>query len=268
MSSSFRVPRVSARAAAVLGGLGLAWFLDATRRRHRTALVHRTMVELLLNTLCAGDPSTARHSRRVADLTDVVGATFGMGREPRARLRVAALLHDLGKLDGQLQPILKSHHRLDEGERTRVRDHPNESADILLPLEVVHPGISRIVESHHERWDGAGYPQALSGEAIPLESRIITVADVFDALTEPRSYKGSISPEAALEEIREGAGSRFDPEVVARLDRPEVWRDWLRIARRGERDETVGAGREREDGSGPGTRASGSPVRSGSSGRR
>lgn len=237
MSRSLDLPQGALRAAAALGGLGFAWFLDSRRRSRRSALIHRTMVELLLNTLCSGDPGTARHSRRVADMTDLVGGTFGMNREARARLRVSALLHDLGKLDGQLQPIIHSHHRLDENERRQVNGHTNQSADILQPLEALHPGISRIVESHHERWDGKGYPQGLAGPAIPLESRIISVADVFDAMTEPRSYKGALGPEEALDEIRAGAGSRFDPQVVARLERPEVWGEWVRIARRGQQDE-------------------------------
>ena len=223
--------------AGLFATLGAVWLVDARRRSRKTALIHRTMVELLLNTLCSGDPSTARHSRRVADLTDVVGSTFRMNREGRARLRVAALLHDLGKLDDDLSPIIHSDHKLDASERTQVKEHTNESADILQPLEALHPGIGLIVESHHERWDGAGYPQGLSGEGIPLESRIISVADVFDAMTQPRSYKEPLEMETALEEIRKGAGTRFDPRVVERIALPEVRTQWERIAREGQRAE-------------------------------
>jgi HD-GYP domain-containing protein (c-di-GMP phosphodiesterase class II) len=237
MSRTPPVRTAALAAVAAVGGIGLAWHLDARRRDQRTALIHRTMVELLLNTLCAGDPSTARHSRRVADLTDVVGATFRMRGEAQARLRVAALLHDLGKLDDDVQPLVHSHHRLDEGERRQVKEHTNQSGDILKPLEALHPGISRIVESHHERWDGQGYPRGLSDTSIPLESRIISVADVFDAMTQPRSYKGPLDPEEALREIRTGLGSRFDPGVVERVEGPVVWDEWLRIVRRGRREE-------------------------------
>ena len=201
------------------------------------ALIHRTMVELLLNTLCAGDPSTARHSRRVADLTNVIGRTYRLSGEERARLRIAALLHDLGKLDDRLFAIVHSNHALNPTERHQIEDHTNQSAGILEPLEMIHPGISKIVESHHERWDGKGYPRRLSGTSIPLESRIISVADVFDAMTEPRSYKGASPAEDALREIRKEAGTTFDPEVVERLNRPDVWNAWLAIARKGRRDE-------------------------------
>jgi putative nucleotidyltransferase with HDIG domain len=224
-------------AVTTLGAAGVLWGLDARRRSQRAALVHRTMVELLLNTLCAGDPETARHSRRVADLTDAVGRTYRLGRDGRARLRVGALLHDLGKLDDHVFPLVHSDRRLNESERSRMEDHSNQSADILQPLESIHAGISLIVESHHERWDGAGYPQGLSGPAIPLESRIISVADVFDAMTQPRSYREAMDAEEVLEVLRQDAGSRFDPEVVSHVGRPEVWREWLGIARAGRRDE-------------------------------
>lgn len=216
---------------------GLLWGLDARRRTRRAAVVHRTMVDLLLNTLCAGDAATARHSRRVADLTDVVGRTWHRGREASARLRVGALLHDLGKLDDNVVPLVRKARKLSDSERSRMEHHTNESADILQPLERIHPGISLIVESHHERWDGEGYPQGLAGTEIPLESRIIAVADVFDAMTQDRSYREGIDPEEVLATIREDAGTKFDPEVVARLGRPEVWREWVAIAEEGRRAE-------------------------------
>jgi putative nucleotidyltransferase with HDIG domain len=222
-----------------LGFAGVAWGLDARRRSQRAAHVHRTMVELLLNTLCSGDPETARHSRRVADLTDAVARTYRLGRQRCAKLRVGALLHDLGKLDDHLSPLVHSRHRLNDSERSAVEHHSNESADILQPLESLHPGIGLIVESHHEQWNGEGYPQGLTGPYIPLESRIISVADVFDAVTQPRPYHRPIAPEEARAELRKGAGAKFDPEVVARLDRPEVWSEWLRIAREGRREEAT-----------------------------
>lgn len=221
----------------VAGVMALAWSVDVRQRNHRASLVHRTMVELLLKTLCAGDPITARHSRRVADLTDVVGRTYRFNRHRRARLRVAALLHDLGKLDNHVADIVRSSGRLSDSERDRMKDHAYQSADILEPLERIHPGIARIVESHHERWDGSGYPRRLAAAEIPLESRIISVADVFDAMTQPRSYHEAATPSAVLENLREEAGSTFDPDVIDRLDRPQVWSAWMKIAAAGYREE-------------------------------
>lgn len=234
---NFRPPAPVLGAVALLGGAAAGWSAATRRARRRTATVHRTMVQLLLNTLCAGDPGTARHSRRVAALTDVVGRSYRLDREGRARLRVGALLHDLGKLDGDINALVHSDRQLTGGERSRMEQHSDQSADILEPLERIHPGIAEIVQAHHERWDGAGYPRGIAGTLIPLESRIIAVADVFDAMTQPRSYHDAAEPHEVLRVLREEAGKSFDPEVVDRLDRPEIWSEWVEIALAGRRQE-------------------------------
>ena len=220
----------AAGAAALLGG---AWWLDARRREHRRRQLHRSLVSVLLNALSAGDPFTERHSRRVADLTDALADACGLPRAGRARLRLASLLHDMGKIDDQFFEILHSGEALSAEEQKRIRRHPSESAYILEPLESVHPGIGRIVESHHENWNGGGYPRGLAGEEIPLEARIISVADVFDALAQPRRYKEPLPLPEVLSRIRAGAGSRFDPGIVQLLDEPRLRERWDRIARRG-----------------------------------
>jgi HD-GYP domain-containing protein (c-di-GMP phosphodiesterase class II) len=231
-----------ALATVAAGSVGAAWYLDARRRQRRMALLHRTMVDLLLNALSSDDASTYRHGRRVAHLTDSLGAEFGFHGERRATLRVASLLHDMGKIDDALFDIVHGDERLDGEERSRIERHPVESGDILKPLERFHPGLACIVESHHERWNGKGYPRGLAGERIPLEARIISVADVFDALTQQRSYKRPRTPEQALAEIRRGSGTRFDPAVVAALDRPGLQEKWNAIARAGWDAEGEGPG--------------------------
>src|SRR5690554_2354880 len=138
--TDLRIPAPYLGAAAVIGSAAAAWTAATCLSRQRTALVHRTMVQLLLNTLCAGDPSTGRHSRRVAALTDVIGRSYRLGTEARARLHVGALLHDLGKLDDHISVLVHSDHQLSGGERSRVREHSDQSADILEPLERIHPG--------------------------------------------------------------------------------------------------------------------------------
>jgi putative nucleotidyltransferase with HDIG domain len=223
-----RTPLVALGAAgASLGGY---WYLDASRRSRKSALLHRTLVEVLLNALSAEEAFTEQHGRRVADLTDSFAHHCRMDRKRRATLRVAALLHDMGKIDEEFFDIVHSTERLSPEERARIKKHPHESAHILRPLEPFHPGLPFIVESHHERWDGEGYPRGLRGEQIPLEARIISVADVFDALTQARSYKEPRSVDSALAEIRRGAGHRFDPDIVAQLDRPAVLAEWRAIA--------------------------------------
>ncbi|MEX2572028.1 MAG: HD domain-containing phosphohydrolase [Gemmatimonadota bacterium] len=228
--------------AGALGGAAVvaaAWSADVRSRRAETARIHRVLVELLLNALSAGDPVTERHSRRVADLTDALATVYGISRGRHSTLRLAALLHDLGKIDDRFFHILHSCEPLSAADRERINQHPHESADILEPLEPIHPGIADIVEAHHECWDGNGYPEGLAGKEIPLESRLISVADVFDALTQPRAYHSPLEPDQALRELRRGAESRFDPAVVAQVERENVWTRWVEIAGRGRREEAT-----------------------------
>lgn len=224
-------------AGAVLAGLAAGWEAGRATMRPERDQLHRALVELLLNALSAGDVPTARHSRRVADLTDALADTYHITGPRRARLRLAALLHDMGKIDDQFFDIVHSRSRLSPEERRKIKHHPHESAYILEPLEKIHPGIMEIVSSHHESWDGSGYPKGCRGEEILLGARIITVADVFDALTQRRRYREPMAVEAALEELREGAGTRFDPEVVARVERPRVLARWRQIVREGREEE-------------------------------
>jgi putative nucleotidyltransferase with HDIG domain len=231
-------PRSTLAAVALLSA---GWALDAWRRRRRAARLHRALVDLLLNAISAGDPVTERHSRRVANLTDALGESYGMDRAAHARLRLASLLHDMGKIDDRFFHILHSCEPLSDRERESIEEHPHQSAHILRPLERIHPGITRIVESHHECWDGDGYPRGLQGEEIPLEARIISAADVFDALTQPRAYHDPLSVEEALGRIRASACRRFDPDVVRRLENPSVRARWAGIARAGRREEARAA---------------------------
>jgi putative nucleotidyltransferase with HDIG domain len=226
-------------AALVGGGLaaGGLFLADRLRSRSRFSRLHRATVEMLLNALTADDESTARHSRRVADLTDALAEPLHLSAKQRATLRVASLLHDMGKVDDRFFDIVHGRESLSEEEREEIERHPHESASILEPLEWLHRGLSAIVASHHERWDGGGYPQGLSGPEIPLGSRLIAVADVFDALTQARSYRDPMSVDEALAEIRRCAGQQFDPEIARLLARPAVSRRWREIVERGRRDE-------------------------------
>jgi HD-GYP domain-containing protein (c-di-GMP phosphodiesterase class II) len=223
----------------VLAGAGIlaAWAADARRRDREKRLMHRTLIDLLLNALTADDPLTARHSRRVANLTDALADARRMRRRERATLRVASLLHDMGKIDDRFWDIIHSRTPLTAEQRAEIKNHPHESAHILGPLERIHPGITCIVSSHHECWNGSGYPQGLRGEEIPLAARMIAVADSFDAMVQPRTYKNPMPLEDALGKLRDGSGSQFAPEVVRLLEDPAVWRRWEEIARAGQEDE-------------------------------
>ncbi|HET7460434.1 MAG TPA: HD domain-containing phosphohydrolase [Longimicrobium sp.] len=229
---------LAAVALASAGLVGTAWLLDALRRDREMRLVHRRLVDLLLNVLTADDPATARHSRRVADLSFALAQACGrLSRREMATLRMGALLHDMGKIDDRFFTIVHSRKRLNPEQRAEIKHHPDQSAAILRPLEELHPGIMRIVSSHHECWDGSGYPCGLAGEDIPLAARVITLADVFDAMTQPRTYKEPMPLEEAVEKLDEGSGRQFDPHLVELIENGGVLQRWTEIARRGLEDE-------------------------------
>jgi ribonuclease P protein subunit RPR2 len=234
-------PRLLALAVGGMALLGAGWAWDARRRAEEERLAHRTLVDVLLNALSADEPETARHSRRVADLAYSLAREARLSTAETAVLRVAALLHDLGKMDDRFFDIVHSARRLTAEQRREMEQHPVESAEILGPLERIFPGIRAAVESHHECWDGSGYPHGLAGEEIPLAARIISVADVFDALTQPRAYRGPLPLEEARAEIHRGAGTKFDRRIVALLDRPRLRREWEEIVPRGRQEEARAA---------------------------
>lgn len=236
-TTSEPAPRLLALAVGGMAALAAGWAWDAHRRAEEERMAHRTLVEVLLNALSADEPATARHSRRVADLAFALAGEARLPRRPTAVLRVAALLHDLGKMDDRFFDIVHSSRPLSPAQRREMEMHPVEGAHILEPLDRIFPGVRAAVEHHHECWDGGGYPGELRGEAIPLAARIISVADVFDAMTQPRTYRGPLPTAEALGEIRRGAGTKFDPRVVALLDRPRLVARWEEIARRGLEEE-------------------------------
>ncbi len=161
------------------------------------------------------DPSTGAHSRRVAVLAVQVGEAMGLSRSAVRRLAVAGLVHDIGKLQVP-ESILNKPGRLTGEEFAVIRTHPGRGAELLLRLGGFGDEVP-IVLAHHERFTGGGYPQGISGEEIPLEARILTACDVFDALTSSRSYREPWPVERAVELLRDESGTTFDPACVEAL---------------------------------------------------
>ena len=167
----------------------------------------------------AKSPFTHGHSARVAGLTDRIAAHMGMPAMDRRRLVRAALLHDVGKL-GVSNAILDKPGRLDEAELVDIRRHPASSEHILGRIPAFKD-LARIGGAHHERLDGKGYPRGLTASAIGLTTRIVTAADVCDALSADRPYRAALPPERMLGIMKEDVGTAFDPacfEALAALD--------------------------------------------------
>jgi HD-GYP domain-containing protein (c-di-GMP phosphodiesterase class II) len=158
------------------------------------------------------DPYTGGHVRRVVEISLTVGEELGLSPEEKETLHLAAILHDVGKI-GIRDVILLKQGPLTPEELDHIREHPQLGAEILAPIKQLEAVIPA-VRYHQERCDGQGYPEGLKGEEIPLASRIIAVADTFDAMTTDRPYRRRISDEEAITEIERCAGSQFDPAVV------------------------------------------------------
>jgi putative nucleotidyltransferase with HDIG domain len=200
------------------------WLKDevATRvaeRRLEQANQERISVatlEALVNALEAKDPYLRGHSARVADLSAMVAAQAGCTDEQIEAVRTGGRLHDIGKI-GIREEILNKQGPLTEEEYDHVKQHVTVGSQILAPL--VHLGdVIAFVRSHHERWDGTGYPDRLKGEAIPLGARIIGAVEIFDALTTLRPYQEKMSPEVGVERMRELVGAVIDPLVHRALE--------------------------------------------------
>ncbi len=176
----------------------------------------------------AKDRYTQGHCQRVAELACAIASRSGMDEHAMFWFRIGALLHDVGKLVIP-QEVLNKPGKLDDEEWQLMRSHSTAGVEMLADIEFPWD-VRPMVESHHERWDGRGYPHGLAGEDIPLVARILTIADVYDALTSVRSYKRAHSHDEAMVILRSDVGTMFDPRVFAWFE--EVAADWpARVAR-------------------------------------
>jgi HD-GYP domain-containing protein (c-di-GMP phosphodiesterase class II) len=157
-------------------------------------------------------PYMRGHGARVGELAEAIALRLGFGTERLRRLRIGALLHDVGKLS-VADTIWHKTERLTDDEVAAIRRHPAAGVRILAWQPDFRFVIPQVL-FHHERWDGGGYPSRLSGNSIPLEARVLAVADAFDAMTSPRPYRPALPTGEALAEIDRCAGSQFDPEVA------------------------------------------------------
>jgi len=169
-------------------------------------------IQAIAVTVEARDPYTAGHQRRVADLSAAIASEMGLSADRIEGIRMGGLIHDLGKISVPVE-ILSKTSRLTDIEFNVVKIHPRVGYDILKDIEFPWP-IAEMILEHHERMNGSGYPNGLTGEALLLESRIMAVADVVESMASHRPYRPAIGVEAALNDIVQNAGTLYDPEAV------------------------------------------------------
>ncbi len=176
-------------------------------RRH-----YDELMSILARVIDAKDVYTSGHTERVIQYSLAIGKSLGLAHPDMGTLRLAALLHDIGKI-GIPDHILRKPDKLTSEEWEEVKKHPITGEHILKSSAGLEE-VRTAVRCHQERYDGKGFPDSIRGEAIPLHSRIIAIADAYDAMTSDRSYRSALSKEAALREVERCAGAQFDPELV------------------------------------------------------
>jgi len=182
---------------------------ERTKRVEEAALLD--LVKTLVTAVDAKDEYTGLHSNGVSDMAGKLARQIGLDEEAINRVEVAGMLHDVGKI-GMPDSILNKPSRLTDDEMAIIKTHPELSAQIInsTSLKDVVPA----VRSHHERWDGNGYPNGLKGKQIPLEARILAIADTYDAMITDRPYRKGLPVDDAITEIKRSAGTQLDPELV------------------------------------------------------
>jgi HD-GYP domain-containing protein (c-di-GMP phosphodiesterase class II) len=180
------------------------------------------MLEAISRALEERDQNSG-HGSRVAALAEPVARRLGWDRERIALLRYGAPLHDIGKV-AISRELLRKTGPLTVDELDEIHRHPRAGADLVLPIRRARHALPYVL-FHHERWDGGGYPTGIRGRSIPVEARLLAVADAFDAMTSLRPYRRSLEPDLALIEISACAGSQFDPVVAEAF--LEVWSERL-----------------------------------------
>ena len=171
-------------------------------------------LETLLNAVDANDAQTGMHVRRVATYALIITDALGVDEHERRAIERIALFHDIGKIHEALFDIIHETTRLTPEERRAIATHPQRGAEVLAPLATFYPELPEGVLTHHERWDGSGYPRGLKGRRIPFATRIVSIADTFDAVAHSRRYRAGAGVKEAERVIAAGRGTQFDPELV------------------------------------------------------
>jgi HD-GYP domain-containing protein (c-di-GMP phosphodiesterase class II) len=204
-------------------GAALALAVRSWHRRQNAERLAAATFEVLLNAIDANDDVTGAHVRRVARYALILGDAAGLDETQLRSVERIALFHDIGKIHSALYDIIHDDDTLTPEERRAIATHPRRGSDVLTPLCAFYPELGDGVLSHHERWDGKGYPRCLAGEQIPIEARIVAIADTFDAITHSRRYRAGESSSRAADVVAKGRGTQFDPTLAEIFLSPPVF---------------------------------------------
>ena len=173
------------------------------------------LLEVMVKAIESRDPYTSGHSERVAALSRVIAQEIGgLANDEIDRIYKAALLHDVGKMYEEFAPLLRKESKLTQEERELLQTHAVRSAELVGIVSAFKGTVLESVRSHHERWDGRGYPHGIAGEAIPIGARIIMVSDTIDAMTTDRPYRKALTVDIVMSELQKHRGTQFDPQLV------------------------------------------------------
>jgi HD-GYP domain-containing protein (c-di-GMP phosphodiesterase class II) len=184
------------------------------------------LLQVMVKAIEARDPYTSGHSVRVSRYAVAIAKVSRLDARRTEQLRIAAILHDVGKIHEEYAALLQKKERLTEQEMKVMETHPARSADLVASVRRLKD-IVPALRGHHERWDGTGYPDRLAGDAIPLLARYIAIADTIDAMTSTRPYRPAMAIGVVREEIANGLGTQFDPVIAQQLSSESGWTSFL-----------------------------------------
>lgn len=167
---------------------------------------------MLANAIEVRDPYTRGHVERVMNYAQTIAEYLGWSFNDINTLRFGSILHDIGKIHIS-EAILRKEGALSEEEWTEMRKHPDMGVELVQGIHYLYSAVP-VIQSHHERWNGSGYPHGLKGDSIPIMARIVAIADSFDAMTTERPYRNELTPEQAFNEVVSGSGTQYDPLMV------------------------------------------------------